>query len=383
MNSISSLQVTLLIGRFVPTPAPPVIMEALQSIEVTQSERSGFQISFLAQRRPVYSPEYDIQLTQLLTPGNRVIIIVTLNAIPRVLMDGLITHQQFAPSNTGPATLTVTGQDISLAMDMFEVSMDYPPIGFDAIALLILTKYAGLGIVPTVIPPIAGSIPDRDEEGMITQRGTDRSYLQSLAAASDYVFFVRPGLAPLQNIAYWGPVSRIGLPQKALTVDAGPETNVESISFSYDGLAPVQVYGEVSDMETELTVPVATWASSRLPPLASLPPLIVNQPFVRKQELAYEGASFAEAEALAQAITDQSLDSVVTADGTLDALRYGDILMAPGLVGVRGIGLSYDGYYMVKQVSHQISRGKYTQSFSLSREGLGSTTPLVSTIGVW
>jgi hypothetical protein len=136
-------------------------------------------------------------------------------------------------------------------------------------------------------------------------------------------------------------------------------------------------------METELTVPVATWASSRLPPLASLPPLIVNQPFVRKQELAYEGASFAEAEALAQAITDQSLDSVVTADGTLDALRYGDILMAPGLVGVRGVGLSYDGYYMVKQVSHQISRGKYTQSFSLSREGLGSTTPLVSTIGVW
>lgn len=218
---------------------------------------------------------------------------------------------------------------------------------------------------------------------MITQRGTDRSYLQALAAANDYVFFVQPGLAPLQNIAYWGPVSRIGLPQKALTVDAGPETNVESISFSYDGLTPVQVYGLVSDQELETDVPILTMTSSRLPPLSSLPPLIVNQPFVRKQELAYEGGNSIEAEALAQAITDQSLDSAVTADGTLDVLRYGDILMAPGLVGVRGVGFSYDGYYMVKQVSHQISQGKYTQSFSLSREGLGSTTPLVSTIGVW
>jgi hypothetical protein len=321
-------------------------------------------------------------LTQLLSPGNRVIIIVTLNAIPRVLMDGIITHQQFAPSNNGPATLTVTGQDISIAMDMYEVSVAHPPVGFDAIVELILLKYASLGFEPLVIPPIAGSIPDINDP-TILQRGTDRSYVQSLAAASDYVFFVRPGLAPMQNIAYWGPVTRIGLPQKALTVDAGPETNVESISFSYDGLAPVQVYGVVSDLESEIDIPIATWTSSRLPPLSSLPPLIVNQPFVRQQELAYQGSSFIEAEALAQAITDQSVDAVVTASGTLDALRYGDILTAPGLVGVRGVGFSYDGYYMVKQVSHQISRGKYTQSFSLNREGLGSTTPIVSTQGVW
>lgn len=382
MNNIFSLQVTLLIGRFIPVPAPPLLMESLQNIEVTQSESSGFQISFLAQRSAGYMPDYTLQMTQLLTPGNRVIIIVTLNAIPRVLMDGMITHQQFAPSNNGPATLTVTGQDISIAMDMYEVSVAHPPVGVDAIVELILLKYASLGFEPLVIPPIAGSIPDINDP-TILQRGTDRSYVQSLAAANDYVFFVHPGLAPMQNIAYWGPVMRIALPQKALTVDAGPETNVESISFSYDGLAPVQVSGAVSDLESETDIPIATWTSSRLPPLSSLPPLIVNQPFVRQQELSYQGSSFIEAEALAQAITDQSVDSVVTASGTLDALRYGDILTAPGIVGVRGVGFSYDGYYMVKQVSHQISQGKYTQSFSLNREGLGSTTPIVSTLGVW
>ncbi|HTK06008.1 MAG TPA: hypothetical protein VL485_02475 [Ktedonobacteraceae bacterium] len=382
MMNLTSLQVTLLIGKFIPLPAPPPLMEALQTIDITQSESSGFQISFLAQRGPGYSPDYPLLISQLLQPGNRVIIIVTLNVIPRVLMDGIITHQQFAPGNNGPATLTVTGEDISVAMNMSEVSIDYPNLGHAAIATLVLEKYAGLGIEPIIIPPLTGSIPD-SEEFVLTQRGTDRSYLQSLAAANDYIFYVRPGLLPGQNIAYWGPITRIGLPQKALTVDAGPATNVESISFSYDGLAPVQVYGAVSDEETEQVIPFVTLTSSRLPPLSSLPPLIFNQPFVRKQELAYEGSSFLEAEALAQAITDQSLDSVVTANGTLDVLRYGDILMAPGLVGVRGVGFSYDGYYVVKQVSHQISHGKYTQSFNLSREGLGSTTPLVSTIGVW
>jgi hypothetical protein len=382
MTNITSLQVTLLIGRFVPLPAPPALMEALQSIDVTQSEMSGFQISFLAQKGMGFSPDYPLLSSQLLQPGNRVVIIVTFNAIPRVLMDGLITHQQFAPANNGPATLTVTGEDISLAMNMNEVSVDYPNMGHATIATLVLEKYAGLGIEPLVIPPISGSIPDM-EEFTLQQRGTDRSYLQALAAANDYIFYVQPGLLPTQNIAYWGPITRIGPPQKALTVDAGPETNVESISFSYDGLAPVQVYGAVSDEETEQVIPIATLTSSRFPPLSSLPPLIFNQPFVRRQELAYQGSSFIEAEALAQAITDQSLDSVVRADGTLDVLRYGAILRAPGLVGVRGVGFSYDGYYLVKQVSHQISRGKYTQSFSLSREGPGSTTPLVSTIGGW
>ena len=35
----------------------------------------------------------------------------------------------------------------------------------------------------------------------------------------------------------------------------------------------------------------------------------------------------------------------VSADGTLDVLRYGRMLKARKLVGVRGAGISYDGLY--------------------------------------
>ena len=99
---------------------------------------------------------------------------------------------------------------------------------------------------------------------------------------------------------------------------------------------------------------------------------------MRKQLLDYQGSSYIDALTRAQAITDQSVDAVVTANGSLDVLRYGSILMAPGIVGVRGVGFNYDGNYYVTSVTHSIRVGQYTQSFSLAREGLGSLTPGVT-----
>ncbi len=52
--------------------------------------------------------------------------------------------------------------------------------------------------------------------------------------------------------------------------------------------------------------------------------------------------------------------------------------MAPGIVGVRGVGFNYDGNYYVTSVTHSIRVGQYTQSFSLAREGLGCLTPGVT-----
>ena len=67
----------------------------------------------------------------------------------------------------------------------------------------------------------------------------------------------------------------------------------------------------------------------------------------------------------------------VEARGTLDVMRYGRLLKARKLVGVRGAGLAFDGLYYVKSVTHEIKRGEYKQSFELSRNGLISITPKV------
>jgi hypothetical protein len=61
----------------------------------------------------------------------------------------------------------------------------------------------------------------------------------------------------------------------------------------------------------------------------------------------------------------------------LDTVRYGGLLQARGLVGMRGAGALHDGLYYVKRVTHVITKGEYRQNFTLTREGLGTTTAVV------
>ena len=79
----------------------------------------------------------------------------------------------------------------------------------------------------------------------------------------------------------------------------------------------------------------------------------------------------------AQAETDKSTEGVVTASSELDVIHYGRSLRARRIVGLRGAGYLHDGLYYVKSVTHKIKRGEYKESFTLTREGLGSITPVV------
>jgi hypothetical protein len=158
----------------------------------------------------------------------------------------------------------------------------------------------------------------------------------------------------------------------------GAATNVDSIEFANDALAPEQVYGLADLRDGEVPVPILTLAALGLQPLATQQAILVNQPFVRRTQLEYQGSSPIEALSLAQATTNTSSEATVTGSGTLNALRYQAILAAPGIVGVRGVSEDYDGLYWVKNVKHQISPGAYTQSFTLTREGTGTTTQRLS-----
>ncbi len=98
---------------------------------------------------------------------------------------------------------------------------------------------------------------------------------------------------------------------------------------------------------------------------------------VRQRLLPPQGSDLSQAKARAQSITDVSLGKVLRVEGVLDAQKYGGLLRARGLVGLRGAGKSYDGLYYVKSVTHELELGKYQQRFVLTREGLGATVPVV------
>lgn len=373
------MRLTLMIGPTIAVPAPLPVVDALQSVEVTQNSegRDGFQLTFSLGRGLADMVDYQLLLNPLLRPFSRVVIMVLIGVVPQVLIDGFITNHQINPG-TGPGTgtLTLTGEDVRVMMDLHEFSMNYPNMPPEARVALILLKYMMyLAAPPIIIPQITPDVPLLIQR-IPAQSGTDLSYINSLAQEAGYVFYVEPTPVPMVNISYWGPENRLSIPQSALSVNMGPATNVTSLSFQYNALGPTTVLGMVEDKMTGAPIPIVTFTSLR-PPLAALPAMLVQLPNVRSV-LMQDGGGLdpIQAFARAQAITDRSSDAV-TAEGELDAMRYGDVLRPRRLVGVRGAGYLLDGFYYVKRVTHKIKKGEYKQSFSLAREGFGSISPVV------
>lgn len=371
---LKGVHIQLMIGPGVPVPAPRAVTEALQSIQVTSSrDRSGFEITFAVGKS---SP----LLKTMLPAGyfdpivTRVCIVAMVNGFPHVLMDGLVTQQRVSPSNEpGGSTLTITGEDLSVAMDIVDITIPYPGIPVIGRVYLILAKYAALGIIPAAIPPIVPVI-DVPVSRFDTQTGTDRAYLKRLASDAGYVFYVEPGPAPLSSIAYFGPDIRLPVPQPALSVNMDAHTNVESLSFSLDGLAKKLTVITILDPFTRkipIPVPIPNVSAFR-------PPLGVRPTPPARIEFSKEYANLTPDKAAGKVLGMLMNNSdAITASGSLDVVRYGRPLRSRMLVGVRGAGLAYDGLYYVNNVTHRIKRGEYKQSFTLSRDGLISPTQQV------
>jgi hypothetical protein len=377
--TVPGIQLSLYLGAVLPSPAPPEITAALHRVEVSRTYcgPNGFQVVFRADRAPGPSADYALLSSPLLRPFTRIALTVTINATATVLMDGFITHQELVyERGSGAASLVVTGEDVSALMDLYELSFEFPMMSDAIIAGVVLAKYAPFGVIPVIVPSVADIAP-LVVERISQQAGTDRAFLQQMAQKYGYIFHVSPGPTLFTSTAYWGPPIRLGSSQPALSVDVGPGTNVESISFKYDATAPTLVHGMVQDRDLEAQLPVVTLTSSRLPPLAARP-IAANLPYVRNAQFPIQEYDVLHAYAMAQAMTDVSSDATVTVTGEVSTLRYGHVIDAPGLIDVRGAGGTFDGTYYVQDVTHTITLGDYRQQFTLTREGPGTTTTEVN-----
>jgi hypothetical protein len=368
-----SLQLMLMIGSVLAAPAPQPLVDALQSAQITSSagQRSGFQLSFAVSKNSIISTV--LLPSGALDPPARVVLTGFLGGLPTVLMDGIITRHELSPSETpGASTLTVTGEDLTALMDMSHVHMCYPALPLNLRVMAIVAKYAMYGMIPAAVPPVVFSVPN-PLDTIPVQSGTDLDYIQALATEAGYSFFLIPGPAPGVSVAYWGPEARAGLVQPALTVNSGAATNVESLSFSFDGLSRTQYTITVTEPNTKIGIPIPVPDISLLrPPLAARPAVTL-----REEPLPdISGRNPVDVALRGLSKTTQAADAV-TGQGKLDVLRYGHVLQPRSLVGVRGAGLAYDGLYYVKSVTHDIKRGQYKQSFTLTRDGFVPLTPAV------
>lgn len=373
------IQLTLLMGPVVPVPAPRVVMDALESVQVTTAANSpsGFQLSFQFSSKSELNTIFLIagaQSTGPATPPLRVMLIVTVNGTPQTLFDGVTTNVEVqAGSNGSPGTVTVTGEDLTKVMDMVDFSgLPFPALPIEARVALLCAKYAPFGLIPVVIPVLFPDVPIPVDK-IPAQQGTDLQYIRCLADEVGYVFYVEPGPTPGTNIAYFGPEIKVGVPQPALNVDMDALTNVESLSFSFDPTKGVLPVVFIQNPLTRVPIPIPIPKLNPLqPPLGALPTPIANLTVLK--DTAKMNPMQAISSGLAEAKKSQD---AVSANGSLDVLRYGRVLKARQLVGVRGAGIAYDGLYYVESVTSTLKRGEFKQSFRLTRNGLVSITPRV------
>lgn len=366
----SQLGIRLLLwtGATIPTPPSPSVLAALDRARVTNDADAGdgFQLTFSLGRQGI--GDWDL-LDGSLDPLTRVWIGVVLGVTPEILIDGIITHHQLTPSNEpGRSTLTVTGTDVSVMLDLEEKNAEFKNQPDFVIATQLIAAYAQYGLVPTVTPTTDVPI---EIQRVPSQHETDLQFVRRLARRNGFVFYIEP-LTFGVNTAYWGPSVRAGLPQPALTVNMGHSTNVTSLSFANDSLAPVGATGTFVEPITKAAIPVPPLPPLRLPPLAASPAPTHRKVLLR--DTANQGPAQA---VLASASTATQAPEPVAGQGQLEAVRYGSVLRARGLVGVRGAGTSYDGNYYVRSVTHEVTKGSYTQSFRLSRDGTKSLFPVV------
>lgn len=369
LDSILGARLILLLGKTLPLPASPAVMNAIDRIEVTNDadQGDGFQMTFTLSKGPLM--DYTLLQSGAVDLFNRVVIAVAFGAVPEVIIDGVITHHQLAPSNEpGQSTLTVTGKDLSLLLDLEEKNEAYPNQPDWIIVSQLLGAYAQYGIVPTPTPTTDVPI---ELERIPRQHETDLTFIERMARRNGYVFYIEP-LLPGTSTAYWGPENRLSLPQPALTANMGAATNVEQISFTADALAPVETEGATIEPITKTTIPLPSLPPLRVPPLSAAP-----LPARRKVQLRDTGNRNVAQAALASVAETTGTPDPVTGTGSLDSKRYGHALRARKLVGVRGVGLTYDGFYFVRRVTHEIKHGQYKQSFTISRDGTGTLTPFV------
>ena len=371
-----NITLSLLIGPVVPVPVPKPIIDSLTNVTVTTAagRPSGFELNFAFNNNVLLHAL--LMLLAQVGPYIRVIIVVSIKGTQHVLIDGLIVDQQHNPNlQTGESTLTITGTDLTEAMDLIDFTgTPYPAMPAEARVALIIAKYAMFGMIPVVIPSIFMDVPIPTKR-IPTHEGTDLEYIKKLAEDAGYVFYIDPGPAPGTNKAYWGPEIKIGVPQPALNGNMDGMKNVQELNFNFSGDSKSMPITFIQNEETKAPIPIP------VPDINPLnPPLGIVSCIPSRFPSLNNTANLNPVQALSRAASEASRSSdVVSGSGSLNVVKYGHILKARGLVGVRGVGEAFNGLYYVKSVTHNIKKGEYTQSFSLTRNGLVSTLPKIPT----
>lgn len=353
---------TLLLGL---VPAPPPVVEAVESIEIeTSTEVAGMLRLRLGLRRTELG-DWSLLELDLFRPLLPISVrIQTGLGLPQAVINAFAMQQEVTyAADEASAVLEVTAMDATLKMNLQEKVMPWPNMPDSLIATTIFGQHV---IVPRVTPTAPVLVLP---EGQTTQRGTDIRFLRRLAARNGFECYVQP--EPLTGLdqGFFGPPQLVGMPQAVLNVSMGPETNVADFRVRYEMTRPTSVIAATLDAMTKAPQPALAPAALQVP-LGVEPSLfrVLPPPIVRPVETGLTRS--ADLQSAAQGIVDTSSFALV-AEGTVGA--DAGVLRPGGLVNVRGAGRVLNGSYYVTRVNHSLGPDGYVQRFEARRNAAGMT----------
>ena len=183
---------SLLVGAQLPVPVPRAVSDALERVEIDSAigERGTFRLTFRLDD-PTLPERFLLDSGDLL----RLVLVLDEGRGASVVMDGVMVVHTLSTGVEGTPVLVVSGEDLTLLMDLVDVGRSFPAMPPEARVQVLLAAYAAFGIVPLVIPPPLPSTPIPAER-IPHQRGTDYAYIRSLADAVGFRFTLDPGPAP-------------------------------------------------------------------------------------------------------------------------------------------------------------------------------------------
>lgn len=360
-------------------PAPREQLDRIEELTVEQeidmAWEARIQIPIGTDANGNWSGE-DEEFMQPFTPVRIEIKVGDGNFVP--LIDGPIVNADSGMSTEpGQSMLTLTVQDNSVFLNREDSIFRFENLLDHEIASQIFGEAEQITStdIEETPSPTSGSTP------VVVQRGTEMQLLRFLARRQGMHAYVLPGDAPGASVGCFKtfPTEPDGLPLLTLT---GSDRNLTSFNPRTNAQRPARVTAySVSLLDKTITRSTSSFDSLDL--------LGEEQSFQQAENTANQilCPSSEDAVDLDRAVQAEALNSSFATEvtGSIMSDCYAGVLTPYRIVTVSGVNRRQSGNYLIHQVTHQLTRSGYSQSFTLKRnarsQGAGaSPTDLARTI---
>ncbi|MCW3819205.1 hypothetical protein ONA91_32665 [Micromonospora sp. DR5-3] len=334
-------------------PLPSSALDRVQSVDVNEAMGAQTQVSIVVSAGVDDTSNWSTPLDSLIAPFAKFEIAMT-RGKDSLVVPSRATSASWSLQAGALSTLTIAGLDASADLDREEHDKPWGGVSDADIARSLLSP---------ICTPRVGTTPQPDGTDTFTrhQRGTDWSFLRTLASRNDFDVYVTSEQGRL--IGVFDRIDPLAEPQASLDLGYGSLGGATSVSVQLVAGQKVQVtHSAEGQAEQQVATNDGTGNAMGSISLGGATTVLRDE-----HDLPGRLPPDTAARVLAESSAFGANLSVTLSAPSMPLVR------ARRTVTVRGLGSLISGLWLVKSVRHTITPGGHTQALSLTRNALGDS----------